>query len=70
MFMFTDYLLICLMAWHVKTILNSKAEIGKLRPIGQIYQFLYELRMGFTFLNDWGVGEAYKTHGNCMNLQC
>lgn len=59
------------MIWHVKTILKSKAEIRKLRPIGRIHGFCYELRMRFTFLNDWGVGEEYfAARGNYMKLQC
>lgn len=57
--------------WHVKTLLKSEEEIGKLGPIGQRYQFLYELRMSFTFLSDWGVaGEEYfVTHGNYVNFK-
>lgn len=55
--------------WCVKTLLKSKAEVGKLGL--QIYQFLYELRMSFTFLNDWRVEaeEYFVRHGNYMNFK-
>lgn len=55
------------MMWYIKTILKSKSRGGKLRPIGQIYLFLYELwaKDGFNIFKWLGKRifcDAWKLH--------